>query len=71
MSKREKLIEVHRAANEAEAEVIRSLLDSCDIPCVLNPALTAFAGAFQVKVMCLESMAETAREVIRGEGDNA
>ncbi len=70
MSKPEKLVEVYRAANEMEAQVIKSLLDSYDIPCVLksNAPPSALMGAFDsssvVKVMCLATAADKARELI-------
>ncbi len=77
MSKPEKLVEVYRAANDMEAQIIKSLLESYNIPCVLksNALPTALMGAFDmsspVKVMCLESMAERAQELVRGEGAEA
>ena len=70
MSKGEKLVEVYKASNEMEAQVIKSLLESYDIPCLFKsnaaPSVHMFAvdGLGEVKVMVWERMAERARELI-------
>ena len=70
MSKNEKMVEVYRARNEMEAQVIRSLLESYDIPCLLKsnaaPSVHMFTmdGMAEVRVMVLDSMADRARELI-------
>ncbi len=75
MSKPEKLVQVYRSAGEMEAQVIKSLLESYGIPCVLRanaaPSVHIFTvdGMGEVKVMVLASMAERARELIRGKSD--
>ena len=74
MNKPKKMVEVYRAAGEAEALIIKSLLESNGIPCLLSsnaaPSVHAFAidGMGQVKVMVWESMAEEAKGLIEGEG---
>ena len=75
MNRDEKLVEVYRSPNEMEAQVIKSLLDSFGIPCLLKSNAAASVHMFavdgmgEVRVMVLDSMAEKAREIIRGEGD--
>jgi len=72
----EELVEVYKAAGEAEAQIIKGLLESYGIPCLLKslaaPSVHVFTvnGMGEVKVMVWESMAEKARGLIRGE-DNA
>lgn len=67
---------VYRAAGEAEAQVVRGLLESRGISCLLQsnaaPSVHAFAinGMGEVKVMVKTSEAEKARKLINGE-DNA
>ena len=70
MSKNEKLVEVYKARHEMEAQVIRSLLESYDIPCFLKsnaaPSVHMFTidGMAEVKVMVLDSLADRARGLI-------
>ena len=74
MSKSEKLVEVYRAAGELEAQVIKGLLESYGIACLLksNAApsvhMFVFDGMGEVKVMVRQSMAERARKLVEGEG---
>ena len=76
MNKSEKLVEVYKAANEMEAQVIKSLLESYDVPCLLKshaaPSVHMFTidGMGEVRVMVRESVADKAEQLIRGE-DNA
>ena len=71
-----KMVEVYRAVGEAEAQVIRGLLESYGIPALLkshaSPSVHMFAvdGMGEVRVMVWEAMAERARELVKGE-DNA
>ena len=73
MNKSEKLVEVYKANSEMEAQVIKSLLESYDIPCFLKsnaaPSVHVFTidGMGEVKIMVLESMADSARELIKGD----
>ena len=75
MSESEKLIEVYKAANDMEAQVIKGLLESCDIPCLLRSnaarSVHAFAvdGMGEVRVMVWEQTADEARSLIKGRED--
>jgi hypothetical protein len=66
----EKMVEVYQARNEMEAQVIKGLLESYDIPCFMKsnaaPSVHTFTmdGMGEVRVMVLESMADKARELI-------
>jgi hypothetical protein len=70
LSKGEKLVEVYKAANDMEAQVIKSLLESFSIPCFLKsnaaPSVHMFTvdGMGEVKVMVEASVAEKARGLI-------
>ena len=70
MSKSKKLVEVYKARTEMEAQVIKGLLESFNIPCVLKanaaPSVHMFTmnGLAMVKVMVLDSQADEARELI-------
>ncbi len=74
MSKGEKLVEVYKASGELEAQVIKGLLESYGIPCLLKshaaPSVHMFAvdGMGEVKVMVHGSMVERAKNLIGGEG---
>ena len=71
LNKEERLVEVYRAAGEAEALVIKGLLESCGIPSMLRsnaaPSVHMFVidGLGQVAVVVLESRAAEAREIIQ------
>ena len=73
MNKGEKLVEVYKSASELEAQVIKGLLESYGIPCLLQsnaaPSVHVFAvdGMGEVRVMVWDSMLERARELIKGE----
>jgi hypothetical protein len=70
MAKQMKLVEVYRASGEAEALIIKSLLESNGIPCLLKshaaPSVHVFTvdGMGEYKVMVSESKAEEARRLI-------
>jgi len=74
MGRSEKIVEVYRAAGEAEALIIKGLLESNGIPCLLKsnaaPSVHVFAvdGLGEVGVMVRESRAEEARRLIGEEG---
>lgn len=76
MSNSEELVEVYRAVGEAEASIIKGLLESYGIPCLLRslaaPSVHAFAvdGMGEVRVMVRQSEAGDARELVR-EADHA
>ena len=73
--KGKKLVEVYKASSEMEAQVIKGLLESYGIPCLLQshaaPSVHVFAvdGMGEVKVMVWEEMEKKARELIK-EKDN-
>ncbi len=73
MSRDKKLVEVYRAASEAEAQVIKGLLESYGIPCFLKsnaaPSVHMFTvdGMGEVRVVVMESMVRKARELIEVE----
>ena len=70
MKSNEKMVEVYHARNEMEAQVIKGLLESYDIPCFMKsnaaPSVHTFTmdGMGEVRVMVLESMVDKARELI-------
>ena len=72
MSRDETLVEVYHSANEMEAQVIKGLLESYGIPCLLKsnaaPSVHMFTvdGMGEVKVMVGNSMVARARELIKG-----
>ena len=74
MTKHEKIVEVYRAVGELEAQVIKGLLESNGIPCLLKshaaPSVHVFTvdGLGEVKVMVRESMVEEARRLVVGDG---
>jgi hypothetical protein len=69
------MVEVYRAVGEAEAQIIKGLLESYGIPSLLKsmaaPSVHAFVmdGMGEVRVMVWQSAAEKARELIRGSSD--
>jgi len=68
-----KMVEVYRAAGEMEAQVIKGLLESYGIPCLLkgDAARTIYGftvdGLGEVRIMVQESIAEEAKRLIKGE----
>ena len=75
MTNKDKMVEIYKAPNEMEAKVIKSLLESYDIPCFLKsnaaPSVHLFTvdGMGEVKIMVLESMADEAKSLIKSEND--
>ncbi len=75
MKNQQKMVEVYRAAGEIEAQVIRSLLEQYGIPCLLKSHAAHSAHMFvvngmgEVKIMVWDSMAEDAKELIKGENN--
>jgi len=72
VSKNKQMVEVYQARGEAEAQIIKGLLESYGVPCFLKsqaaPSVHTFTvnGMGEFKVMVRESMAEKARRLIRG-----
>lgn len=75
MCKDEKMVEVYRAASEMEGQVIKGLLESYDIPCLLQPDFalprpySPVMNIGEVGVLVWDTTADRARELIRGEDD--
>ncbi len=73
-SREGKLVEVYRAAGEAEAHIIKGLLEANGIESVLRsntaPSVHVFAIGCEVSVMVVETMAEEAKNLISGKEDN-
>ena len=69
------MVEVYKAANEMEAQVIKGLLESYGIPSFLKshaaPSVHMFTvdGMGEVKVMVMSSMADRAKELIISDKD--
>ncbi len=72
-----KLVEIYRARGEAEAQVVKSKLESYGIPALIKsdaaPSVYAFTidGMGEYKVMVWEELAGEARELIAGEEDKS
>ena len=70
MSPNNELVEVYMASNEGEAEVIKGLLESIGIPCLLkysgaySSSIFAVTGPGLIKVMVSEKDAEEARKIL-------
>jgi len=71
----DKLVEIYKAQGEAEAQVIKTKLESLDIPAVIISAIPPSVYNFVIdglgsfKIMVPESLAEEARAAITGEID--
>lgn len=69
------MIEVYRANGEMEAQVIKALLESQGIPCLLKGEAARFIygltidGLGEVRVMVSRQMVDEARLLIRGRGN--
>lgn len=67
---------MYRSASEMEAQVIKGLLESYGIPCLLQsnaaPSVHVFTvnGMGEVRIMVWDSMLERAKKLIKGK-DNA
>jgi len=65
-----KMVEVYRAMGEAEAQIIKGLLETNGVPCILRsnaaPSVHVFTvdGMGEFKVMVKETMADKARSLI-------
>ena len=74
MNKSEKLVEVYSSLSDIEAQVIKSLLESYGIPCLLKGNAASSVHMFtvdgmgEVRVMVWDSVQEKARELIMGKG---
>lgn len=72
MRRKEKTVDVYRASGELEAQVIKGLLESNGIHCIMRSDAASSVHAFtvdgmgEVKIAVLESMADEARRIIGG-----
>ena len=66
---------MYRAFGEAQAEIVKGMLESFGIPCLLRslaaPSVHPFAvdGLGEYRLMVPQSRAEEARELVRGTED--
>jgi hypothetical protein len=73
LSRDERLVEVYLARNNMEAQVIKSLLEGFDIPCILKSNAAASIHVFtmdgmaEVKIMVPAALAAEAKELIVSE----
>ena len=71
MGKEERLVEIYQCSGDLKAQVVKGLLESRGILCILKshaaPSVHIFTadGMGEVKIMVPESMAEDARRIIR------
>jgi hypothetical protein len=71
------MVEVYHARTEMEAQVIKGLLESFNIPCIFrsNAApsvhMMTMDGMGEVRVLVLESQAEEARGLINTDQENS
>ncbi len=74
MSNQKGLTEVYSANGDLEAHVIKGLLESHGVPCLLQPCAVSslqnvlVPGTGEVKIMVLESQAEEAKKLIGEQG---
>lgn len=74
MNKEIKLVAVYLATGEAEAQVIKGLLESNGVHCILKsnaaPSVHVFSvdGMGEVRIMVEKSKEKKAKELITGEG---
>ena len=72
---RERLVEVYRASSELEALIIKGLLETSGIRCILTSHAAHSVHAFttdgmgEVRIMVLESHAKEADEIVGGDVD--
>lgn len=75
MQSKDKLVKVYTAHGEMEAQVIKSLLESCGIPSLMqgNAALSmqpfVMDGMGEIKIMVTEAQADEARKIIEAQAD--
>ena len=75
MSKRKILVEVYKATGEMEAQVVKGLLESYGIPCLLKPNValprpySPVMNIGEVRIMVWDSEVERARELIKGDAN--
>ena len=71
MTKQQKMIEVYKAKGELEARVIKGLLTSYGIPCLLQSHAASSVHSFvsdgmgEVKILVSEKVADEAKKLVR------
>ena len=74
-NKQDRLVKVYTAHGEMEAQVIKSLLESCGIRSLMqgNAAMSmqpfVMDGMGEVKIMVTEAQADEARKIIEAKAD--
>ena len=72
MKNKEQMVEVYRASGDMQAQVIKGLLESYGVPCLLRSDaahsvhVLTVDGMGEVKIMVWESMSEKAKRLIVG-----
>lgn len=67
MNKSKELVEVYVARGAAEAEIIKGLLESCDIACLLRSSGSSiYSGQVPTSVMVRAEDADAARRLLEG-----
>ena len=72
MKNKEQMVEVYRASGDMQAQVIKGLLESYGVPCLLKSHaahsvhVLTVDGMGEVKIMVWESMSEKAKRLIVG-----
>ena len=67
------LVEIYVAKGEAEAQIIKGLLESYGIPCLFKPYASFSASVFvtdgtgQIRIMVRKEDEKDARELVKGE----
>ncbi len=75
MSNNERLVKVYQAAGEMDAQVVKGLLESNGIPCLLESAAARSVHVFtidgmgEIGIMVHQSKAEKAKKLIRDKDD--
>ena len=75
MNPKDRLVKVYTAHGEMEAQVIKSLLQSCGIPSLMqgNAAMSmqpfVMDGMGEIKIMVTEAQADEARKIIEAKAD--
>ena len=75
LSNQQKMIEVYKAKGELEAQVIKGLLESYGIPCLLKSHAASSVHSFvmdgmgEVRILVSEKVADEARRLIEANGN--
>ena len=75
MKSKDRLVKVYTAHGEMEAQVIKGLLESCDIPSLMQgnaaQSMQPFVmdGMGEIKIMVTEAQVDEARKIIEANAD--